>query len=415
MDKQIEPGIRAKRKKKLVIISLAIVAVIALVSWSLRLAFVPTLQQKEFVTAVVETGDIENTINATGELLPEFEEVITSPINASVQSTQLDAGASVQGGEQVLTLDKSAAQSEYEQLKFQLETKRNSIRKLKLELDKSYFDIKSNNDIKQLRIGSLEADVENAKRLFNAGGGTREDIEKAELALKVAKLEKQQLENEIRSKQQTMQLEIRQSELDAAIQENALKELERKLTLAEIHTSRAGVITWINKNIGAMVAEGDPLVRIADLSSFKVSGSISDNYLGQVSRGMDAIISINDTLFRGTVSNIHPTVQNGIVTFDIQLQNRNHPLYRPNMKVEVYVVTGAEKQVMRVANGAAFKGANLQNIFVVQDGKAIRKTIHTGMSNFDYVQLKDNVKPGDVVIISDMSRFKNATEIRIEK
>lgn len=415
MDKQIEPGIRAKRKKKLVIISLAIVAVIALVSWSLRLAFVPTLQQKEFVTAVVETGDIENTINATGELLPEFEEVITSPINASVQSTQLDAGASVQGGEQVLTLDKSAAQSEYEQLKFQLETKRNSIRKLKLELDKSYFDIKSNNDIKQLRIGSLEADVENAKRLFNAGGGTREDIEKAELALKVAKLEKQQLENEIRSKQQTMQLEIRQSELDAAIQENALKELERKLTLADIHTSRAGVITWINKNIGAMVAEGDPLVRIADLSSFKVSGSISDNYLGQVSRGMDAIISINDTLFRGTVSNIHPTVQNGIVTFDIQLQNRNHPLYRPNMKVEVYVVTGAEKQVMRVANGAAFKGANLQNIFVVQDGKAIRKTIHTGMSNFDYVQLKDNVKPGDVVIISDMSRFKNATEIRIEK
>lgn len=415
MDKQIEPGIRAKRKKKLVIISLAIVAVIALVSWSLRLAFVPTLQQKEFVTAVVETGDIENTINATGELLPEFEEVITSPINASVQSTQLDAGASVQGGEQVLTLDKSAAQSEYEQLKFQLETKRNSIRKLKLELDKSYFDIKSNNDIKQLRIGSLEADVENAKRLFNAGGGTREDIEKAELALKVAKLEKQQLENEIRSKQQTMQLEIRQSELDAAIQENALKELERKLTLAEIHTSRAGVITWINKNIGAMVAEGDPLVRIADLSSFKVTGSISDNYLGQVSRGMDAIISINDTLFRGTVSNIHPTVQNGIVTFDILLQERNHPLYRPNMKVEVYVVTGAEKQVMRVANGAAFKGANLQNIFVVQDGKAIRKTIHTGMSNFDYVQLKDNVKPGDVVIISDMSRFKNATEIRIEK
>lgn len=415
MDKQIEPGIRAKRKKKLVIISLAVVAVIALVSWSLRLAFVPTLQQKEFVTAVVETGDIENTINATGELLPEFEEVITSPINASVQSTQLDAGASVQGGEQVLTLDKSAAQSEYEQLKFQLETKRNSIRKLKLELDKSYFDIKSNNDIKQLRIGSLEADVENAKRLFNAGGGTREDIEKAELALKVAKLEKQQLENEIRSKQQTMQLEIRQSELDAAIQENALKELERKLTLAEIHTSRAGVITWINKNIGAMVAEGDPLVRIADLSSFKVTGSISDNYLGKVSRGMDAIISINDTLFRGTVSNIHPTVQNGIVTFDIQLQERNHPLYRPNMKVEVYVVTGAEKQVMRVANGAAFKGANLQNIFVVQDGKAIRKTIHTGMSNFDYVQLKDNVKPGDVVIISDMSRFKNATEIRIEK
>src|SRR5438552_2054519 len=83
------------------------------------------------------------------------------------------------------------------------ESKNNDIKKLKLELDKSYYDIKSNNDIKQLRINSLEADVENAKRLFKAGGGTREDIEQAEQNLKVARLEKLQLENEIKNKQQT--------------------------------------------------------------------------------------------------------------------------------------------------------------------------------------------------------------------
>ncbi len=37
--------------------------------------------------------------------------------------------------------------------------------KLQLELDKSFYDITSNNKIKQLRINSLEADVENARRL----------------------------------------------------------------------------------------------------------------------------------------------------------------------------------------------------------------------------------------------------------
>ena len=36
--------------------------------------------------------------------------------------------------------------------------------KLQLELDKSFYDITSNNKIKQLRINSLEADVENARR-----------------------------------------------------------------------------------------------------------------------------------------------------------------------------------------------------------------------------------------------------------
>jgi HlyD family secretion protein len=69
---------------------------------------------------------------------------------------------------------------------------------------------------------------------------------------------------------------------------------------------------------------------------------------------------------------------------------------------------------MRVKNGPAFKGGATQDIFVVQDGKAIRKTVNVGLSNFDYVQLKDQVKPGDVIITSDMKSFKNSKEISIK-
>jgi HlyD family secretion protein len=40
--------------------------------------------------------------------------------------------------------------------------------------------------------------------------------------------------------------------------------------------------------------------------------------------------------------------------------------------------------------------------------------VHTGLSNFDDVELKDGVKPGDVVITSDMSAFKNSSKITVE-
>ncbi len=56
---------------------------------------------------------------------------------------------------------------------------------------------------------------------------------------------------------------------------------------------------------------------------------------------------------------------------------------------------------MRVQNGPAFKGGATQDIFVVCNGKAVKKTVNTGMSNFDYIQIKDNVKPGDMIITSD--------------
>jgi HlyD family secretion protein len=413
MDKAIEAKVVSQKKKKTIFVILIVLAVFIAAIALLRSALSSSIKKSVITTAVVENGDIENTITASGEILPEFEATITSPINASVQKVIIDAGSKVKAGESILTLDKSASQTEFERLKFQLASKENDVKKLQLQLDKSFYDITSSNNIKQLRINSLEADVENAKRLFKAGGGTREGIEQAELNLKVAKLEKQQLENEIKSKQQTMQVEMKEAEIAAAIQANDLHELERKLQLANIVASRGGVVTWVNKNLGAAIHEGDALARIADLSSFKVQGSISDNYLDQLHNAMPAIIRINETQVRGTVVNIQPSVQNGIVTFSIQLNEQSNQLLRPNMKVDVFLVTAAKKNILRVTNGPAFKGASSQDIFVLNNGKAERRSIHTGMTNFDFVELLDNVKAGEVIITSDMSAYKNAKEITL--
>jgi HlyD family secretion protein len=177
--------------------------------------------------------------------------------------------------------------------------------------------------------------------------------------------------------------------------------------------TRKGVITYVNKNIGANIHEGETLARIADLGSFKVQGSISDNSLDELHTGIPVIIRINDNQLRGHVTNVSPSIQNSIISFDIQLDDRSSKLLRPNMKVDVFLVTATHNKVMRVANGPAFKGSNLQDIFVVNKGKAERRTVHIGLTNFDYVEIQDGVKPGDVLITSDMSEYKNSTEITI--
>jgi HlyD family secretion protein len=414
MDTEITAEVVQQKRKKGIIYGLMAIAIIIVIIVLIRMWLGSTVNASEINIAKVEIGNVENTLNASGEVLPEFEEVITSPINASIKNVVTDAGGKVKTGQSILALDKSAAENDYTKMKFQLETKKNDISKLKLDLEKSYYDIQSNNDIKQLRISNLTDAVENAKRLFKAGGGTREDIEQAELNLKVAQLEKKQIENEIKSKQKTMQLEEKEAEIAAAIQQNDLNELQRKLNLANVIATRSGVVTYVNKNIGANIKEGETLARIADLSSFKVTGSLSDSYLDQLHNGMPVIVRFNDTQLRGSVSNVSPSVQNGIITFDIQLEERNNKQLRPNMKVDVYLVTAVHNKVMRVANGPAFKGASPQEIFVLSNGKAEKRSVHTGLSNFDFVELKDGVKPGDVVITSDMVEFKNSNELTVK-
>ena len=413
MDTLIEEKVINRKKKKRILISCVVIAMLIATAWLIRYYFKPSLTTADFITAKVETGIIENTINATGEVLPEFEEIIASPISASIKNVLMDAGNKVNKGQSILTLDKSITQTAYEKLRFQMESKENEIRKLKLDLEKSFFDIKSNNSIKQLRISNLKDAVSSAKRLLNAGGGTKEDVERAQLDLKVAELEKLQLENEIKSKQQTMKIEIREAEISLAIQGSDLDALKRKLDLAQVVATRQGVITWVNKNIGASINEGEALVRIADLSGFKVAGSMSDNMLEKVNNHMVAIIRVGDKLLRGAIVNISPAVSNGIISFDIQLNDKSNAALRPNQKVDVFLITDTRNGVLRIANGAAFNGSNLQEVFVIKNGIAERRTVKTGLSNFDYIEILSGLKEGDEVITSDMASYKNVKTITI--
>ena len=414
MDKPIEEGVINKRKKKKVGLIVLLLSIIVAGVFMLRAYIKPSISTKEFTVATADTGDIENTISASGEILPEFEEILTSPINAAIRNILMDAGTKVKAGQSIITLDKAAAQTDFNKLAFQIESKENEIRKLRLDLEKSFYDIQSNNNIKQLRIGNFKDAVASAQRLYKAGGGTKEDIEQAQLNLKVAELEKQQLENEIRNKQQTMKIEIREAEIALSIQKNDQQAYQRKMDLANVVATRDGVVTWVNNNIGASIREGESLARIANLSSYKVAGSISESQLEQLSYGLPAIIRINDSLLRGKVANVSPAVNNSIVSFDIQLDKKNNKLFRPNMKVEVYLVTATRNDVVRVLNGPAFKGANSQRIFVLKNGKAERREVKTGLSNFDFIEIVSGIRPGEKVITSDMSNYEHARELVIK-
>ena len=416
MDKEI-PLIEQQNQKrrKYLLAGVGLLMLLACVWW-LRNSLNSSIQKSKIRIAVAQMGNIENTLTASGEVQPEYEQVMTSPIAAILQQVYLEAGSAVKVGEKIVELDKEFTQIGFEKQKDQLELKKNGITKLGWDLEKSFFDLKINDSVKARKINSLRAELENTKRLHKAGGGTREAIEQAELNLRIAQLEKQQLENDIRVKQKTMRSDIRESEIQAQIQEKELRELERKLQQANIVASRAGVLTYVNKNLGSKIAEGEVLARLADLGSFKVIGSISDTYAEQMKVGMVVLIRINDQIIKGTLVNVRPSVQNNVLQFDISLDKRTSSLLRPNLKVEVYPITESHTNIIRVANGPAFKGTTVQDVFVLRkDGKAERRTVEIGLSNFDYVEIKSGIKVGERVIITDLSTYKNVNELTIEE
>ena len=417
MDREISTQEIKKQKNKRWLWAAAIVAALIAATFLLRGSLSTSLKRSDIRTGVAEIGAMENTLTASGEAIPEFEQVIAAPITAVIQQAYFDVGVTLKTGDKIIELDKEFTKIAFEKQRDQLDLKRNSVVKLKLELDKSFYDLKINDSIKAFRINSLQADLENAKRLYKAGGGTRETIEQAETNLRIAQLEKRQLENDIKTRQAVTQASIRESEITASIQEKELHEFERKLQQANIVATRAGVLTFVNKNLGTKVNEGEILARIADLGSFKIIGSISDNYAQQVRIGQSVVVKVNETTtVRGSITNISPSVSNNVLSFDVALDDKNaNAQLRPKMKVEVFLVTASQRKTMRVPNGAAFKGGSVQDIFVLKpNGKAERRTVKIGLTNFDFVEITEGVAVGETVIISDMSKFQNVQEVEIK-
>jgi HlyD family secretion protein len=414
MDRVIAPEIVSrKRSKNLLIIGAAALALITTLLGFSRL-LKTSIEAARIRTATAEVGGVENTLAATGEVVPAFEQNLISPIRASVRRVLLTPGTRVQAGQAIVELDKSLTLIEYERLKDQLALKRNYIEQLRMKLDKSLTDAQINDQIKSYKISGLRAELEDARRLQRVGGSTLEDVTRAENALHVAELEKKQLENELTYNRKSMKASLLESTLQAQIEAKNLEEMEHKIKAADIRADRPGVLTWVNENIGSAVEEGEVLAKLADLGSFRVEGALSDAYADQVKEGQAVIVKVNDTTLRGLITRIKPTVKDGVVGFLIQLDNPGHASLKPSMKVDVFVVTKQASRAVRVANGPAFKGRRKQYVFVLQDGVARRREVEIGLANFDYVEIKSGLQPGEKVILTDLSEYQHLEEITIK-
>lgn len=391
-----------------------VVAAVAAAFFLLRNVLTTEAEKKDFRYATVEVGDMENKITSSGLVVPSFEQQINAPIITEIKDVVLAIGTQVEAGDLIMHLDEEYIRLDYESLDDQLELRKNNITKLRLEYDKNLKDLDYEDQIKALELSSLEAGLADLRRLQGIGGATQEDVQRAELNLKIARLEKKKLENDLNFRKQAITSDRRNLELEVQIQEKKKRELGRKLKETSVKAPRSGVITWVNENIGQKVNEGEPLVRLANLESFRVEASVSDRYANIVQLGLPVKVRINNTDIGGSIVSILPAVENNTIAFVVQLAKADHKDLRPNMRVEVFLISGKKENVVRVQNGPAFKGATEQGIFVMNGGEAIKRQVSVGMVNSEFIEIvSSNLQPGEVVIVSDMEEFEHLERIAL--
>lgn len=414
MDREIDVSFRRKQMLRRAALTVALVALIAAVFvWGPRL-IQPSVARARIRTAKVDVGPIEAQITASGTVVPEFEQVISSPVNARVLKILKRPGAVLAKGEPILELDLNESRLAIEKLNQQVELKQNQQAKARLDLENTLIDLQSRWEIKNLEYKAAKAATARNRELHRQGLLSEERLREVELIEEKTAFELKQLEESKRNAQASTKTQLEGLALEMKTLEQERVEAQRQLELATTKSDRNGVLTWVVDVEGATMQKGAVLARIADLSAFRVEATVSDVHANRLSAGLPVNVKINNELLTGSISRINPAVANGVITLTVSLDDKSNALLKSNLRVDVLIATERKDKVLRIKRGPFAGGEGSGAAFVIRGDTAYKTPIKLGIASADHYEVVQGLIEGDEVIISDMTDFMHVKEVKLK-
>ena len=406
---------RISKKLRLVIlipIGILIILSVLLISRSL---LPQAINLKDCIILSVDKGDIYQVIPAMGTVEAENEVLIRSPYPSIVKQIIKEPGSKVKQGDLILVLEDGPIKDEISKINDQLDLKRNTLEKNKLSEVSANVDLNYSEEVKKLNITSLKSQLADESQLLEVGGISPAKIEKTkeEIALAEKDLVMLKQKNGIRVKQ--LKAEETGLILEINMQEKELSDKMKILGQMHLTAPSSGIVLSITNKVGEKVNTDNVLIRMSDLSTFKISGSAEDKQAEFIKTGRKVFAIIDNERLPGAIGIVNPMIENGKVQFNVHLEEKSHPKLLSNQRIVLWVVGAESENTTRIKNLGLFDKESMNTLYVLNNGTAVRREVTTGIKNPDYIQMLTGVEEGEKIILPKrgMSAFRNEKSVVI--
>ncbi len=210
------------------------------------------------------------------------------------------------------------------------------------------------------------------------------------------------------------QLALQQAQVDRL---RAVTEFQRSRVRSMVVKAGAkGTLQELPLEVGQWAQSGATLARIVEPGRLKAVLRIPETQAKDVALGQPAAIDTRNGIVRGRVSRIDPAVQNGTVTVDVSLEGELPRGARPDLSVDGTIQVERLNNVLHLGRPAYGQPNSTVGLFKLVEGGAagVRTSVRLGRSSVNTVEILGGLKPGDKVIISDMSRWDGFERVRVE-
>jgi RND family efflux transporter MFP subunit len=419
MDIVREDFAEKKRKKRLILVGsgLAVALLITLGLSRLKPA-APTVEKGAVWMDTVKRGPMNREVRGPGSLVPETEGIrqISAQTDARVERLVLQAGSQVTPASILLEMSNPELQRDALDAEWQLKAAQAELVNTKVRLQKDLMD-------QQAAAATVRSDFHQAELQAQ----TNEDLFKqglvADLTRKLSQVKSEELKtrNDIEQKRLAVyedaakaQMQVQEAKVE---QLRALWLLKRQqLEALHVRAGIPGVLQELPLQVGQRVVPGTTLAKVVQPDKLKAQLKIAETQAKDVMKDQVAQIDTRNGVVPGKVSRVDPSVQNGTVTVDVALEGELPKGARPDLSVDGTIELDRLADVVYVGRPAFGQDQNSISLFRVnKDGdEADRVKVKLGKSSVNAVQILEGLKPGDRVILSDMSAWDAYDRVRLK-
>ncbi len=327
-------------------------------------------------------------LQITGTAKPNQSVKLFAMTSGYLKQLRADIGSFVKEGQVLAVLENPDLYREKERLQAELKEK-----------SALYFRLKNNRE--QTMVG---ADVKAKKALYDR---LKSIYEKTPQLTSIADVEKAEADYKRASAQATDELDINASAYQAA---NArLKNINMQISYLWIKAPFSGVITNRFADKGALIQNGlnnnssMPLFELQDLQPIRLQVDIPETDVVLINNSTMTQITfpeLPNSRYSTTVSRVAYSVdETKTMKVEIDLPNKDLKI-RPGMYAKVDIQRSGHKEALSVPNEAVGNIKGQSFIYVVQNGKAKKADVKTGIRDEKFTELLDApLKKTDMVIV----------------
>jgi HlyD family secretion protein len=422
MDIVRDESVKQKRRRKRLV--LAVAGVLALVGVTVAVSRLkpaaPSVERSTIWPDTVKRGSMLRQTRGIGTLVPIPADIRLIPAETDVRVERILILPGTEVKSDSIIMELSNPQVEQEAMDADLQLK-------SAEADYQNTKVKVNSDLKTLKAAAatVEADYANAKR---DAQNNRELVKigvLSEAALQTSLAKEHEMETRYKIEQEritdntaaiTTQLAVQQATID---QKRALSQLKHKnLDALKVRAGINGVLQEapVPVQVGQRVTQGTILAKVVDPNHLKAELKIPETQAKDVALGQLAEVDTHNGIIKGTVTRRDPSVINGTVTVDIQLDGQLPKGAVPDLSVDGTITMERLDNVLYVGRPAFGQEKSTVGMFKIEpDGKtAVRVSVELGRSSVNTVEIIRGLREGDTVILSDMSRWDNTDRIKLD-